>query len=281
MSYEFADRLIELRKKAGMSQEELAQRIGLSRQAISKWERAESSPDIGNLVVLAELYDVTLDELVKGSADIEEEIAAEAEEVADADDTTEAEAVIVTEPEAVVIEDAAAEPEIKATSDTTMPPPNPEQRVAWTTPAEPAAPSADPISGYSEPAAPSVNPFSTSDAAPYTTQPEYTAQPQYGAPTEYPPPPEYTATPEYTAQPEYTATPDYPLPPDGHIPPPYPVKKRKNPLLTFPYPVLCVVIFMILGFGFGWWHPGWVIFLTIPFYYWIANIITDDENTPF
>ena len=59
-----ANRLYELRKEHGMSQEELADKIGVSRQAISKWERAESSPDTDNLIALAKLYDISLDQLL-------------------------------------------------------------------------------------------------------------------------------------------------------------------------------------------------------------------------
>ena len=65
MDIEIANRLAELRKKKGLSQEELADKLGLSRQAVSKWERAESSPDTDNLILLAKLYDVSLDELLK------------------------------------------------------------------------------------------------------------------------------------------------------------------------------------------------------------------------
>lgn len=67
MNQRTADRLVELRKNAGYSQEELADVIGVSRQAVSKWERAESSPDTDNLIELARLYNITLDELVNGS----------------------------------------------------------------------------------------------------------------------------------------------------------------------------------------------------------------------
>lgn len=64
MNIKISNRLVELRKKNGYSQEELAEKLGLSRQAVSKWERAEASPDIDNLICLAKLYNVSLDELL-------------------------------------------------------------------------------------------------------------------------------------------------------------------------------------------------------------------------
>ena len=67
MNQKTADRLVELRKNAGYSQEELADTIGVSRQAVSKWERCESSPDTDNLIELARLYKVSLDELINGT----------------------------------------------------------------------------------------------------------------------------------------------------------------------------------------------------------------------
>lgn len=66
MNIEIANRLYEYRKKFGYSQEELAEKLGVSRQAISKWERSESSPDTDNLIALSKLYNVTLDELLNG-----------------------------------------------------------------------------------------------------------------------------------------------------------------------------------------------------------------------
>ncbi|MCL2586813.1 MAG: helix-turn-helix transcriptional regulator [Firmicutes bacterium] len=68
MNYEIADRLIELRKKRGFSQEELSDKLSISRQAVSKWERAEALPDTENLIALAKLYGVSLDELVDNKA---------------------------------------------------------------------------------------------------------------------------------------------------------------------------------------------------------------------
>lgn len=56
-----------LRKKNGLSQEELAERLGISRQAISKWESGQSTPDLNKLILLSEIYNVTIDSLVKDS----------------------------------------------------------------------------------------------------------------------------------------------------------------------------------------------------------------------
>ncbi|MDE5604490.1 MAG: helix-turn-helix domain-containing protein [Eubacterium sp.] len=67
MNIETAKRLFEYRKANGFSQEELAEKIGVSRQAISKWERSESSPDTDNLIALAKLYGITIDELLNGT----------------------------------------------------------------------------------------------------------------------------------------------------------------------------------------------------------------------
>ncbi len=72
MNIEIANRLQELRKKNGYSQEELANKLGISRQAVSKWERAESSPDTDNLICLAKLYNVSLDSLLFTEESIED-----------------------------------------------------------------------------------------------------------------------------------------------------------------------------------------------------------------
>ncbi len=79
MNIKLADRLVELRKENKLSQEALAEKLGLSRQAISKWERAEASPDTDNLIALATLYGISLDELL-GNASVKEEKEELAEE---------------------------------------------------------------------------------------------------------------------------------------------------------------------------------------------------------
>ena len=61
----FSDKLIALRRKAGWSQEELAERLNVSRQSVSKWESAQSMPDIDKIVQLSSLFSVTTDYLLK------------------------------------------------------------------------------------------------------------------------------------------------------------------------------------------------------------------------
>ena len=68
MDLAMAQRLVDRRKAASLSQEALAAQLGVSRQAVSKWERSESSPDTDNLIALAALYGVSLDELLYGEA---------------------------------------------------------------------------------------------------------------------------------------------------------------------------------------------------------------------
>ena len=72
MNIEVANRLQKLRKEKGYSQEQLAEALGISRQAVSKWERAEASPDTDNLILLARLYGVSLDELLSTDDDNDE-----------------------------------------------------------------------------------------------------------------------------------------------------------------------------------------------------------------
>lgn len=61
----FADKLITLRKKSGWSQEELAEKLGVTRQSVSKWEGAQSVPDIDKILQLSHLFGVTTDYLLK------------------------------------------------------------------------------------------------------------------------------------------------------------------------------------------------------------------------
>lgn len=68
----FADKIIKLRKKNGWSQEELANKLGVSRQAVSKWEAAQTVPDLNRILELASLFSVTTDYLLKDEIENEE-----------------------------------------------------------------------------------------------------------------------------------------------------------------------------------------------------------------
>ena len=59
-----SENLYKLRKLHELSQEQVGERLGVSRQAVSKWETGETAPDIHNCVALARLYDVSVDDLV-------------------------------------------------------------------------------------------------------------------------------------------------------------------------------------------------------------------------
>ena len=63
MNIEMANRMYNYRKQSGLSQEELADKLGISRQSVSKWERAEACPDTDNLIKLSKLYGVSIDHI--------------------------------------------------------------------------------------------------------------------------------------------------------------------------------------------------------------------------
>ena len=62
----FNEKLISLRKSKGLSQEELGAELNVSRQTISSWENERSYPDVHNLIMLCDIYSVSLDDLMKG-----------------------------------------------------------------------------------------------------------------------------------------------------------------------------------------------------------------------
>lgn len=180
MTIENANRLAELRRAHGLSQEELAEKLGVSRQAVSKWERAESSPDTDNLIALAQLYGVTLDVLLGlqlPPAIPEKPLPGETEYEAPAEEE----------------EDIAVEPA--------------------------AAPLEDVVAG---------------DPLPEGSYYEHAAR-------------EAARAAEEAAAAE--------------------AKERERRRRHFPYPVMVTIAYLVLGFVFHQWHPGWIIFLTIPLFY--------------
>ena len=70
----FEEKLMALRKKGGMSQEELADQLGVSRQAISRWELGTTLPDAPNLLKLSDLFSVSVDYLLRDDCERESDL---------------------------------------------------------------------------------------------------------------------------------------------------------------------------------------------------------------
>lgn len=76
---EFNNRLYQLRKQKGLSQEELASRLNVSRQTVSKWEVGDSTPDMEKLIAMSDLFGVSLDKLVMGKEEAQTPAAGKSE----------------------------------------------------------------------------------------------------------------------------------------------------------------------------------------------------------
>lgn len=68
----FGEKLSFLRKQRDMTQQELAERLGVSRQAVSRWERMTSDPSTENLICIGKLFDVSVDSLLNDGVQIQE-----------------------------------------------------------------------------------------------------------------------------------------------------------------------------------------------------------------
>ena len=200
MNVQIAQRLAELRRAKGYSQEALANELGLSRQAVSKWERAESSPDTENLIALARLYGVSLDDLLNVDKDIEDDVAFENAERAEKTARAQAE-----REEALREQRAHQEALAQATA-------------AATQASEAAAAASEPAASARTSAAAAAG----SPAGPASDTP-----------------------------------------------------RRRGPWRSFPYSVVATILFFVFCFGFHAWTTAWLVFLTIPIYHWIANIMDD------
>ena len=66
--------ILDYRKKNNLSQEQLANKIGITRQAISKWEQEKGAPDIENLILLSDEMNISLDNLIKGNSNLKKQI---------------------------------------------------------------------------------------------------------------------------------------------------------------------------------------------------------------
>lgn len=71
------ERIREQRKRAGLSQEQLAERLHVSRQAVTKWEADKGIPDVANLIAISDAFGWSLDELIKGEAAVQKKLIAD------------------------------------------------------------------------------------------------------------------------------------------------------------------------------------------------------------
>ena len=69
---EFSEKLMELRRREGLSQEQLADRLGVTRQSVSKWESGSAMPELNKLIAISDIFGVTIDYLVKEAAEPEQ-----------------------------------------------------------------------------------------------------------------------------------------------------------------------------------------------------------------
>ena len=74
MPYSFPHQLLKLRTEKQLSQAELATRLFVSRQAVSKWENGDAEPSIDKLILLAKVFNVSLDRLILGSNDFNQPV---------------------------------------------------------------------------------------------------------------------------------------------------------------------------------------------------------------
>ena len=63
----FNDKLIELRKKQGLSQEELGYKLNVTRQTVSKWELGQTTPEMDKLIEMSKIFNISVDELINES----------------------------------------------------------------------------------------------------------------------------------------------------------------------------------------------------------------------
>lgn len=187
MNIQVANRLVTLRRKHGLSQEQLAEKLGISRQAVSKWERAESSPDTDNLIALARLYKVSLDALVEMDEESAEDeryaVEHAVEQVLECEQAADGEQVNVEQyaESDVSLDDMLENVPVFSTE------------------------------GVEDNGAQAIVEVSTS----------------------------------------------------GHCK----AKGHGIRWSDFPFPAIVGGVYLLMGFLYGLWHPGWVIFMTIPIYY--------------
>ena len=247
MNIEIANKLLQLRKEKGLSQEALAQELGISRQAVSKWERAEASPDTDNLIELAKLYGISLDELLLHEP-TKTETTDEAEETHDTDDLGESvyeDDYVHVGVDGIHVKDDEGEVHVSWKGIHVMNYDGENVHIG-----SDGIYVNDEKKDYHDWAESKKNykydfPFGSILFIGYLI---------YGVLTG-------------AWHPTWIILFTFPLF-DSLV-----TAIRKRKFSSFAYPLITIMIFLWLGFTDGLWHPAWIVFLTIPCYYGVAHYI--------
>lgn len=250
MNIEIANRLVKLRKENNLSQEALANKLGISRQAVSKWERAEASPDTDNLILLADLYGVSLDDLLKSNQKEFESGKSQGEQPKE---ETKKEKVHISLKHGIHVSDRNGE----------------EVHIGWSGIhiEEPAKNQSVHIDGSGVKVNNKV--YDHDEDNWYHYYEDYTKFPFALIVIVA-----YIIIAFYTGDwhPLWIMLLIIPII-EGIIS----AFKHRN-LNRFPFPVLLILYYLYEGFYHGIWSPTWLVFLTIPIYYSLVNYIKDRKN---
>lgn len=278
MNIEIANRLVKMRKAHGYSQEELAEKLGISRQAVSKWERAESSPDTDNLIMLSRLYGVSLDELLSTEDEIPTPDANEEEEEK-TEGGTQKDSVHVSFIDGINVTDEDGSRVHIGWDGIRVNDPNTGEGVRMGGDGEEddagdygfVNENGEWINSY-------INNIEVDrDGVTFTENGER-AHHAWNS--------EKNGKKRYVHRTQSRKTGKWRttvISEDGHkvvVDSSRPISDKeigshgvKHRVSGFPYAVLVTGVFLILGFLKGWWHPAWILFLTIPVYYTIEGMI--------
>ncbi len=291
MNIEIANRLVNLRKSNGLSQEALAEKLGISRQAVSKWERAEASPDTDNLILLARLYQVSLDELLRTEEEIPVPESKETpwgeigeEDAAAGNSTPQNDIPQSLSPQSSMSQSSMSQSDM-TTSGSVPGSGGDTDRMEEKQEDSPAG--ADGIHMKDKDGSEVhvgwdgiyVEEAKKSDDCAYEKSSIYINGKKHGMGRAA----AYGRVSVFFLiillyllagflfgawHPTWII---FLLIPLWHSF--TEAVRRRNPHI-FAYPVLAALLFLCLGFFFGAWHPGWVIFLTVPFYYTTVSFLT-------
>ncbi|GHU53975.1 hypothetical protein FACS1894132_07710 [Clostridia bacterium] len=250
MTIEIANRLVMLRKQNNLSQDDLAEKLGISRQAVSKWERAESSPDTDNIIRLAKLYNVSLDNLLS------------CEELPPLDEPPFEEPIKETSIEEPIVEKPATE-EIPIEKENSVNEENAELptnlAITAETPPTPISANSDNehwLKKFPYPLLVTfvylVFGFGFNAWTPWFLL-------WFTIPFYY----NYVGilSQKDEAQSENI----------GEI---------KRWLKKFPYPIFVTIVYLLFGISNGIWHPTWIIWLTVPLYYSFISALEQKKKQP-